>query len=72
MRNVTIASCRIKTLRQYQNMTQAEFAWYLGIPLRTIVEWEAGRRNPPIYVVNLIENKFDYDRLRIAITANLK
>ena len=72
MRNVTIASCRIKTLRQHQNMTQAEFAWYLGIPLRTIVEWEAGRRNPPIYVVNLIENKFDYDRLRIAITANLK
>lgn len=72
MRNVTIASCRIKTLRQRENMTQAEFSLYLEIPLRTIVEWEAGRRNPPIYVVNLIENKFNYDRLRIAITANLK
>ncbi|MBR2949410.1 MAG: transcriptional regulator [Lachnospiraceae bacterium] len=30
------------------------FSQYMGIPLRTLEEWEAGRRQMPDYVLRLI------------------
>ena len=45
----------IKELRKKTDMTQQEFGDYLGIPRRTIQNWETGDRTPPDYVVELIE-----------------
>jgi DNA-binding transcriptional regulator YiaG len=49
----------IRTLRVQAGMTQREFSEYLNIPLRTIQEWEQGRRIPPEYVVELIRYKVE-------------
>ena len=45
----------IKELRAATNLTQKAFAELTGIPQRTIENWESGRRNPPAYLVELIE-----------------
>lgn len=45
----------IKELRALAKMTQHEFSNYLNIPFRTIQDWEYVRREPPSYVVELIE-----------------
>lgn len=44
----------IKSLRARTGMTQAKFAEHLGIPRRTVEDWERELRCPPEYVVNLI------------------
>lgn len=51
----TKASTRIRRLRNESGLSMKEFADHVGIPLRTIEDWEAGKRNPPAYVLNLIE-----------------
>ena len=38
-------------------MTQKDFAEYFNIPVRTLQDWEHGKRIPPPYVVELIEYK---------------
>ena len=43
----------IKRMRSYLEMTQERFSDAYGIPVRTLQQWEAGRRNPPDYVINL-------------------
>jgi DNA-binding transcriptional regulator YiaG len=45
----------IKEIRQASGLSQAKFAEKHGIPVRTIEDWEAGRRKPPEYVVRLLE-----------------
>jgi len=45
---------RLKKIREDLGMNRTEFAQYMGIPLRTIEEWEAGRRKMPEYVLRLI------------------
>ena len=47
----------IKELRAVSKMTQKTFAEYFNIPVRTIQDWEAGRRTPPVYMYELIEYK---------------
>ena len=54
---------RIKELREYLEMNQLEFSLYLGIPVRTLQNWENGYRQPTDYVVQLIETKIKYDNL---------
>jgi putative transcriptional regulator len=49
----------IKELRLSARMTQREFAGYFNIPLRTIENWETGKRNPPEYVAELIRYKIE-------------
>ena len=44
----------IKQLRTACHMTQAAFAKELGIPKRTIENWELGSRVPHDYIVELI------------------
>ena len=44
----------IKELRAKTGMTQTEFGEWLGIPMRTIQNWENGQRSAPEYVVELI------------------
>lgn len=43
-----------KRIRLYSGLTQKEFSRIFNIPLRTIENWESGKRNPPDYVFNLI------------------
>ena len=35
---------RLKQIREDLGMNRTEFSLYIGIPLRTLEEWEAGRR----------------------------
>lgn len=44
----------LKSIREDLGMNRTEFSQYMGIPLRTIEEWEAGRRQMPDYVLRLI------------------
>lgn len=50
---------KIKDLRISSRMTQKQFAEYFNIPVRTIEDWEAGRRKPPEYVAELIRYKIE-------------
>lgn len=53
----------IKELRTQTGMTQKAFAQYFNIPVRTIEDWEAGRRKPPVYVLELIEYKIEKEKI---------
>lgn len=44
----------LKKLRDEAGFNRREFSDYMGIPLRTLEEWEAGRRRMPNYVLRLI------------------
>lgn len=44
----------LKKLREDIGMNRTEFSRYIEIPLRTLEEWEAGRRKMPEYVLRLI------------------
>ena len=48
---------RFKKIREDLGMNRTEFSQYMGIPLRTLEEWEAGRRMIPeqqtLYVIGL-------------------
>ena len=45
---------KLKKMRKELEMNRTEFSRYVGIPLRTLEEWEAGRRQMPDYVLRLI------------------
>lgn len=45
----------IKEIRAQCGMTQAQLSERLGIPKRTIEDWERGARKPPEYIINLIK-----------------
>ena len=48
----------IKELRQQTGLSQNAFGEFMfGIPVRTIQDWESGRRKCPDYVLKLIEFK---------------
>ena len=44
----------IKELRESTEMSRKEFSEHMGIPVRTLEDWEAGRRTPPDYVPRLL------------------
>lgn len=44
-------------IRKESGMNRADFAKWLGIPYRTMQEWELGRRAMPEYVLRLIAYK---------------
>ena len=52
---------RIRETRQKLSLSQRAFSEYLNIPLRTIEDWEAGRRMMPDYVLRLILYKVNMD-----------
>lgn len=53
----------IKDMRLQTGMTQKEFGEYFNIPVRTIENWETGKRNPPEYVAELIKYKYEKEGL---------
>lgn len=52
----------IKEIRTLTGLSQIKFGNKYQIPMRTIQDWEAGKRVPPEYVVTLLERvvKEDY------------
>lgn len=52
----------IKKLRTETGMTQKEFSEFLGIPHRTIQNWEGGQRECPAYLVELIKYKLNGEK----------
>lgn len=52
-----------KKIREKSGMSRPEFAEWLGIPYRTMQEWELGRRSMPDYVLRLIAYKVKMEDL---------
>lgn len=44
----------VKGLRKDLKMNRREFSDYTGIPVRTLEEWEAGRRTMPEYMLRML------------------
>lgn len=53
----------IKELRESVGMTRREFSAHTGIPVRTLEDWEAGRRTPPEYIPRLIGYQLKYEKI---------
>ena len=54
---------RIRDLRESTGLSRKEFSEYIGIPVRTLEDWEAGRRTPPEYIPRLISYQLKYVEL---------
>ena len=54
---------RITELRESVGETKKEFSIHTGIPIRTLEDWEAGRRTPPEYIPRLIAYQLEYEKL---------
>ncbi|MBR0435432.1 MAG: helix-turn-helix domain-containing protein [Lachnospiraceae bacterium] len=50
-------ACAFKKIREHSGMSRKEFSEWLGIPYRTMQEWELGRRVMPEYLLRLIAYK---------------
>ena len=46
-----------KAIREQSGMSRKAFSEWLGIPYRTMQEWELGRRSMPEYLLRLIAYK---------------
>ena len=53
----------IKELRESTGMSRKEFSEHTGIHVRTLEDWEAGRRTPPEYIPRLIAYQLKYEDL---------
>ena len=44
----------VQKLRKSTGLSQRKFAEFFDIPVRTLQDWEQGRRNPPEYVLKMM------------------
>ena len=54
---------KITELREEAGENRKEFSIHTGIPVRTLEDWEAGRRTPPEHIPRLIEYQLKYEKL---------
>lgn len=59
---MTIAET-IRNLRESTGMNRRQFSEHTGIPVRTLEDWEAGRRTPPEYIPRLIAYQLKYEEM---------
>ena len=45
---------KLKEIRTSLGLTRKAFSEYVGIPLRNLEEWEAGRRKMPEYLLRML------------------
>ena len=57
------AATVIKRMREENGLSRKEFSIHTGIPVRTVEDWEAGRRTPPDYIPKLISYQFKYEKM---------
>lgn len=51
---IEIQKKELKNLREQTGLNRRKFAEYFEIPLRTVEDWEAGRRKMPKYLLRLM------------------
>lgn len=54
----------IREICEEYNLSQTELSKRFGIPLRTVQNWHSEVRNPPPYVVAMIEKILDIENPR--------
>ena len=54
---------KIRKIREQTGLSRKDLSIHVGIPLRTIEDWEAGRRRPPEYIPRLIDYQLKYEEL---------
>ena len=54
---------KIRELRESVGENRTEFSKHTGSPVRTIEDWESGRRTPPEYIPRLIAYQLEYEKL---------
>ena len=54
---------RLIAIRKSTGMNRKEFAAALGIPYRTVTDWELGHRAMPEYILRLIAYRVELDPL---------
>lgn len=59
-----LVAYQFKAIREQTGMNRKEFSDWLGIPYRTMQEWELGRRQMPDYVLRLIAYKVQMEKER--------
>ncbi|HFI0164178.1 TPA: helix-turn-helix domain-containing protein [Streptococcus suis] len=57
-----IYSLANSTLAESRESSRAEFARRFDIPVRTLEDWDSGKRVPPVYVKKLIDYALFMDR----------
>lgn len=58
----------IKEIRTLTGLSQAKFCEKYHIPLNTFARWEQGKREPPDYLVELLEFKVREDLKNASIS----
>lgn len=51
----------IKSIREKTGLSQSAFSARYGIPIGTLHHWEAGDRQPPEYVLRLLQRVVEGD-----------
>lgn len=51
----------VRKMREESKMTRQEFSEYLGIPRKTIRNWEQGATKPVNYLLTLMEKVLRYE-----------
>ena len=54
---IEVQKLELKDMRESVSLNRREFAESFGIPLRTVEDWEAGRRKMPEYLLRLMGYK---------------
>ena len=54
---------KIRELRESTGMSRKEFSEHTGIPVRTLEDWEAGRRTPPEYIPRLLAYQIKFESI---------
>ena len=62
---------KLYMLREELGLNRKEFAMEYGIPLRTIEDWEHGKRKMPSYLLRLLTYKVKLDKLNAAKNVNV-
>lgn len=53
-------AAELRKIREKAGLNRSEFSDATSIPLRTLEDWESGKRKPPFYVIRLLEFFVDH------------
>ena len=56
----------VKELRLQTGLSQSKFAKMFDVPVATLKDWEQERRNPPVYVINMMRTILQYKGMLIS------
>lgn len=56
----------VRELRMQTGLSQSKFAGMFDVPVSTLKDWEQERRNPPAYVINMMQTILQYKGMFIS------